>query len=120
MKPEDAAAELGRLREAAGNGQAFVRDHHAHTTWKSQVRAVIRRSLGSDHELLQESEAVKYGLMVWTDSTPESEWDAAFLGGVRTDMALAEAAIYELGLASRSLEAEIAPDNFDPDLRAHV
>jgi|GEM_PF-1848621 len=120
MKPEEAAAELGRLREAADNGIAFLRDRNAHTTWKSQVRAVIRRSLGPDNELLGRLDKVTYGLSIWTSSTPDSAFDRAFLGGAQEDVALVDAAIYELGLASNAADEELSPENFDPDLWTHV
>jgi len=120
VKAEDAARELTRLRDLAGNGQAFLSSHADHTTWKSQVRAVIRRALGGQHELLANLDSVKYSLGMWTDRTPQSRFDQAFLGGVKTDLAYVDAAIYELGLASQARDAEISQDNFVPELWAHV
>ncbi len=120
MKEEDAAQELARLREVAGDGRTFLSNRTEHTTWKSQVRAVIRRGLGEQHELLGKLDSVKYTLSMWTERTPQSSFDQAYLGGVKTDIAYVEAAIYELGLASQARDAEISQDNFDPELWAHV
>lgn len=120
MRYEEAATELERLRQAADGGQAFARDHNAHTTWKNQVRVVIRRSLGEGHELLSALEGVEYNRGMWTEDTPQSAFDSAYSSGVKMDLALVDAAIYELGLASTTRDADVSPDNFDPALWAHV
>lgn len=65
-------------------------------TWRERARAALRVAVGESHPALERFDGVQYGLMMWTDSTPQSAWDRAQEAGVRSAVAILEGVIHEL------------------------
>ncbi len=112
----EAGAAIELLRELKGEAAdpyALYRlGETAQTSWKSRVLSVLANSLGSDAELTGRMRANRYGLMAFTDSTPDSAWKQAFASGVETAVGYIDAAIFELSLLDESRRrhaAQISP-----------
>ncbi len=78
--------------------------------------SVLSRSLGPDAELTDKVRKNRYGLMAFSDSTPESAWVEAHAHGVERAKGCVEAAIFELGLQMdsqrrRGLQARAATES---------
>jgi len=52
--------------------------------------------MGGDHPTVANFDDIRYGLMMWTESTPDSAWDKARAGGVKRAIAVIEGAIHLL------------------------
>jgi len=77
----------------------------AQTSWRSRVQAVFGRSLGAGSELAEKMRANRYGLMMFTDSTPARAWEQAFAAGVQRAVGYIDGAIFELTLLDESNRA---------------
>lgn len=66
--------------------------------WRERTAAALRVALGKDHPVAIQFTDIRYGLSMWTSSTPDSAWAEAQADGVREAIALLEAAIYEIEL----------------------
>lgn len=67
--------------------------------WRETTKVVLRNTVGDAHHLYASFSAVRYSLSAWTDSTPKSAWDAARERGVRSGIAILEAAKLEVELS---------------------
>ena len=76
--------------------------------WRETTKVVLRNTVGDAHQLYSSFSAIKYTLSVWSDSTPRSAWDAARERGVRSGVAILQAAKLEVELSggAPSPEAE--------------
>ncbi|WP_349880719.1 TIGR02391 family protein [Micromonospora sp. HUAS YX12] len=117
MRPAVAIEELKRLKEEASQATFFAR-RDGFESWKAQTRAVFVRSLGADNHLIERFDKIRYGLSVYSSSTPRSSFDQARQGGVRRGCELIDAAIWELGLVGG--DEPVDEHAYDPDLWAHV
>jgi predicted nucleotide-binding protein len=64
--------------------------------WKATTDVVLRNAVGDDDQLVADFRKIKYTLGMWTESTPQSRFDAAKRSGVLRGVALLEAAIKHL------------------------
>lgn len=118
MRASLAITELRKLTDEAsepsvtGGGQAF-------TSWRARVETVLSRSLGRSHQLVKRFNDVRYGLSVFTTSTPKSAWSDARRSGIRKACGLIDAAMYELSLLQGGDEP-VDQRAFDPELWEHV
>ncbi len=64
--------------------------------WRERTRAALRVAVGENHPALERFDGIRYGLMMWSGSTPQSAWDGAQEAGVRSAIAILEGAIHEL------------------------
>jgi hypothetical protein len=117
MRPALAIAELENLKQEASDPLSIRRDPKF-GSWKARVRTVFVKALGFENDLVKKFDAVHYSLTIVLGPTPQSEWDAAFVGGVNTATGLIDAAIYELGLMGG--DEPIDEHAFDAELWAHV
>ncbi|MGH2967158.1 MAG: TIR domain-containing protein [Solirubrobacterales bacterium] len=124
---------MEKLRvEAADPIALYRRGEAAQTSWKSRVISVLANALGPDSELAERMRSNRYGLMMFTDSTPDSAWERAFASGVETALGYVDAAMFELTLldgarkrraaqpsrSARSTAAAADLDLAEPDKRA--
>jgi uncharacterized protein Ymh len=119
MQAQRAIDVLTELKEEADRRGAQLRPSGQFSSWKGRVRSTLIRALGKDHHLLTDFEKVRYSLMVFTDGTPDSAFEGAFLRGLRKASGVIEAAIFELEEAGTSDDA-VDETAFDPDLWAHI
>jgi len=119
MRPALAISELQALRDEALASPTTLQREGRNAAWRGKVESVLTRSLGAEHHLTQRFRKVRYGLSVWTDSTPDSAWTQAFVGGVQTACGHVDAAIYELQTLLDD-DAPVDDRAFDPELWDHV
>ncbi|MEU3251076.1 TIGR02391 family protein [Streptomyces sp. NPDC006997] len=119
MQTRQAIQSLKQLKDEAQQEGLRLQADDRFSSWKGRLQSVLTRSLGVDHHLTQAFIKNDYSLMAFTDSTPDSAWDQAFLSGVSRALGIIDAAVFELEQAGTSDDAadETA---FDPDLWAHV
>jgi hypothetical protein len=117
MRPATAITELERLKSEADNPRA-LRSAQVIGSWKARVRAVLARSLGEDSDVVKRFSAVRYRPLMWSEASPDSYFEEAFVRGVHAAVGLIEGAIYELGLMGG--DEPIDEHAYDPDLWAHV
>jgi len=65
------------------------------TEWKRNVEAALRRLFGDQSDHLKSFKDVRYSLMMFSDSTPDSAFADAFMSGVVHAQAIIRAAIQE-------------------------
>ncbi|WP_256362962.1 TIGR02391 family protein [Streptomyces sp. TRM70350] len=119
MQTQKAIASLKQLQEQARTEGLALKSPDRFSSWKGQVRSVLTRSLGKDHALLKDFEAVRYRPMVFSTDSPQSSFDSSFLSGLKRACGVIEAAIFELEDAGTSDDA-VDETAFDPDLWAFV
>lgn len=119
MQAARAIEVLTQLKDEADERGVALRPSGEFASWKGRVRSTLIRALGKDHHLLEDFEKVRYSLMAFRESTPDSEFQRAFLGGLRRACGVIEAAIFELQEAGTSDDA-VDETAFDPDLWSHV
>jgi hypothetical protein len=117
MRPAVAIAELEKLKAEAESPMA-LRGPGVSTSWKTRVRSVLARSLGDDSEIVKRFDRVSYSPGIFTDATPRSYFDEAFVRGVNNACGLIEAGVYELKLVGG--DEPIDEHAYDPELWAHV
>jgi hypothetical protein len=100
MDPRRGIEALRRQIDEAQSGRPA--DHKG---WKERTQATVRAVMGGDHPAVKALIDVRYGLMIATSSTPQSDWDRARESGVRSAVAILEGAIHEL-----ELRAEVGPE----------
>jgi len=81
--------------------------------WKEQARAALRMAVGEGDPMVDRFDAIRYGLSVWTDGTPQSAFDGARRAGVRKGLAILEAAktVADTGQDAQRLAAEDLPES---------
>ncbi|NBM14968.1 TIGR02391 family protein [Streptomyces sp. GC420] len=119
MQARQAIQSLKQLKDEAQQEGPRLRETEKFSSWKGRVQSVLTRALGVDHHLTQSFIKNRYSLSVWTDGTPDSAWERAFLGGVKRANGIIDAALFELEQAGTSDDA-VDETAFDPDLWAHV
>lgn len=119
MEARRAVESLKQLKGEADTRGIELRPSGASSSWKGRVRSVLIRSLGKDHHLVADFERIRYSLMAFSEGTPQSSFDAAFMRGIRNACGVIEAAIFELEESGTSDEA-VDETAFDPDLWSHV
>jgi len=109
MQPSQAIRELQKLKQQATTDEVQV-SGPAHDSWKTKVRVVLQRALGPGATVLGEFEKVRYSLGIYTGGPGEEERDRLrFAEGVRSAVALIDAAIYELQLEQDPEDAAAKP-----------
>ncbi|MFI1955903.1 TIGR02391 family protein [Streptomyces xinghaiensis] len=119
MQAQRAIENLKKLREEAQQRGIEIKRSGEFSSWKGKVRSVLTRSLGKDHHLVDGFSSTRYTPGMWTDASPQSYFDQAFMGGLRKACGIIEAAIFELEDAGTSDEA-VDETSFDPDLWSYV
>ncbi|MFM9706325.1 TIGR02391 family protein [Streptomyces galilaeus] len=119
MQTRQAIQSLKQLKDEAKQEGLALQAGDKFSSWKGRVRSVLTRALGIDHHLTHSFSNNQYGLSVFTSSTPDSVFDAAFLDGVKRASGIIDAALFELEQAGTSDDA-VDETAFDPDLWAHV
>ena len=119
MRPQAAISELEALQAEAQADPGVLQRGGRHGAWMSKVEAVLTRSLGAQHATTKAFREVTYGLSMWSESTPQSAWERAFLAGVSNACGRIDAAIYELGLLSQD-DAPVDDRALAPELWEHV
>ncbi|WP_328749110.1 TIGR02391 family protein [Streptomyces sp. NBC_00285] len=119
MNAQRAIEVLTGLKEEADRRGVELRPPGELASWKGRVRSTLIRALGKDHHLLTDFEKVRYSLMAFTNGTPDSSFERAFLGGLRKAGGIIEAAVFELQEAGTSDDA-VDETAIDPDLWSHV
>lgn len=118
MIPRDkAVAALEQLKLEAANPMTLRHSPDGGASWKANVREVVSRSLGSDHDLVEKLDKNRYSLSAWSSGTPKSYFDDAFVAGIHRAVGYIDSAIYSLGLSADEPGDETA---FDPELWQHV
>jgi predicted nucleotide-binding protein len=133
VDPHTAIARLQDLKAEAADPHALYRGGEAaQTSWKSRVQAVFSLALGPDSELAEKMRSNRYGLMAFSESTPDSAWEHAFASGIGRAIGYIDAAIFELTLvdqsnrsrdeqssaSARSTIAPVSEPETEPDKRA--
>ncbi|MFI5994820.1 TIGR02391 family protein [Streptomyces sp. NPDC051362] len=119
MQTRQAIQSLRQLKDEAQREGLALQAGDKFSSWKGRVRSVLTRALGINHHLTESFIKNQYGLSVFTSSTPDSVFDAAFLNGVKSASGIIDAALFELEQAGTSDDA-VDETAFDPDLWAHV
>lgn len=118
MIPRDKAiTALEQLKLDAANPMTLRQSPDGGASWKANVREVVCRSLGSDHDLVDKLDKNRYSLSAWSSGTPNSYFDDAFVAGIHRAVGYIDSAIYSLGL---SADEPIDETAFDPELWRHV
>lgn len=95
MNKTQAIALLERQRDAsealanAGQGPEFKK-------WRRDTQIVIERIFGKETRNLKDFDDIRYGLGVWTSSTPKSDFHAAYQGGLKNAVAVLDSMIDEI------------------------
>lgn len=106
---EAAITLLQSLKDEAADPVALYRQGKAaQTSWRSRVLSVLANSLGSDSELTEKMRANRYRLTAYSESTPASAWERAFVSGVATAVGYIDAATFELSLLNESRRRQAA------------
>jgi predicted nucleotide-binding protein len=64
--------------------------------WRQTTEVVLRNVLGDANPLYDSFKNVRYGLSMWTDTTPQEAWERAQARGVREAIAILKAAKAEV------------------------
>jgi hypothetical protein len=64
--------------------------------WHEYARMALRMAFGEGDNYLVRFDAISYSLHAWSESTPQSAWDRARVGGVKEAIALLSAALAEV------------------------
>jgi predicted nucleotide-binding protein len=94
VKPEPAIAALEALKIEAAEPSKFYFDSGLSESWKLRLHAVLRRSLGDNHELVHRLDNLEYML----DTEDYEEQKRTYESAVRYVCGCIEGAIYELQL----------------------
>jgi hypothetical protein len=118
VKPTVAIVELEKLQDEAAQPLS-LRPAQPFASWKARVQSIMGRSLGQQHHITKAFNEVRYTLTFYTDSTPDSAWDKAFVRGMQAALGYIDAAIYELGLLT-SGDEPVDQRAYDAELWDHV
>ena len=119
MRTQRAIELLRQLRNEAVNRGVELNEPGPGNAWKGQVRSVLTSCFGPQSHIVESFDEVRYGLSIWFASTPDSEWDAAFLDGLSSACGVIDAALFELN--ERVVNDELLDDSaFDLELWDHV
>jgi predicted nucleotide-binding protein len=77
--------------------------------WRQTTEVVLRNVLGDANPLYDSFKNIRYGLSIWTDSTPEEAWARAQAGGVREAIAILKAAKVEVEIVGGLPESAAMP-----------
>jgi predicted nucleotide-binding protein len=79
---------------------AAAKDGHPEdfTVWRQTTEVVLRNVLGDTNPLYASFQEIRYGLSIWTDSTPDEAWAEAQASGVGEAIAILKAAKTEVEL----------------------
>jgi hypothetical protein len=119
LKPDVAIGELEKLKLEA-ESPAVTNGGQAFTAWKARGKGLLIAAFAPKHHLVESFNGVYYGLMVFTENTPDSAWDEARRDGIREAAALLDAAIYELRLSIGDDSEPLDIRVYDPELWEHV
>jgi hypothetical protein len=119
MQTGVAIQNLRALKQEAEEQGLSLKPSKKFISWKNRTQSVLIRGLGADHHIAKAFADIRYTLSMWSDNTPDSVWDSAFMGGLDKAKGVLDAAIFELELGSTSDDA-VDETAFDPDLWAHV
>jgi hypothetical protein len=86
------AVELLKKAIQLGNGGG-PEDFHA---WREQSRVALRAAYGEGDRALERFDGISYGLMAFSESTPQSAWDRAQRVGVEKALAQLHAALIDV------------------------
>lgn len=64
--------------------------------WRAKTEVVLRQAVGESDQLVTDFRNLSYSPLIWSTSTPNSVFDDAQRGGVRSGIALLEAAILKV------------------------
>lgn len=117
MQTKTAIENLEALKAEAESQGLQLRQ--GFSSWQGRVNSVFTRALGADHHLTRALNDVSYSLGVFTDRTPGSAFDQAFVSGLNRACGIIEAAIFDLELGGTSDDA-VDESAFDPDLWEHI
>ncbi|MFN2419030.1 MAG: hypothetical protein ABR593_08920 [Candidatus Limnocylindria bacterium] len=67
--------------------------------WRELTSATVRAVMSADHPGREALEKVRYGPMMASSATPQSDWDRARASGVRSAVAILKGCIRELELS---------------------
>jgi hypothetical protein len=103
---------LRRQRDATRELQGKDLSGPEFAKWQRDTEIIIARIFGGEARNLKDFQDVRYSLSVFTSSTPDSDFDAAYCRGLTNAAAILDSMIAELeefGLASGAAEEE--PDH---------
>lgn len=108
----DSEKEIARLRKQIDDARNGNPENLS--AWKQRTAAALRISLGEDHPSYKAFNGVNYTLSIWSNSTPQSAFEAARRRGVLSAIAILDGAIYELEERSgTSAKVEVRTDKTD-------
>lgn len=76
------------------------------TRWWTSSKLTLQHVYSSDHDLVEQFDDIRYSLMAYTSSTPDSAWDKAKGSGIRQPIGLLEAAVEERQTLASLVEEE--------------
>ncbi|WP_129669878.1 TIR domain-containing protein [Phytoactinopolyspora endophytica] len=77
--------------------------------WRQKTEVVLRNVLGDANPLYSSFTGISYSLMMFTDGTPQSAFDAAQVEGVREAIAILQAAIHEVEISGGAPTGQDGP-----------
>jgi hypothetical protein len=82
MQAARAIKVLTERKDEADRRGMELRPPGQFASWKGRVTSTFIRALGKDHHLISDFDNVQYSLMTFSDGTPASAFDRAFLEGL--------------------------------------
>lgn len=103
------AKAIELLRQQLAEAPRIKALHHGHAEvgkWREKTRCILGNLCGEDSSQLARFDGIRYSLMMWSESTPDSAWQRAYVGGMEDAEAQLEATVSEV-------ESFWADDNTD-------
>lgn len=96
MKKQQSIAILQRQRAASEQLVSTDSSGPEFTMWRRDTEIAIERIFGAQSRNLEDFKAVRYSLGAFTTSTPDSEFRAAYLRGLKNAAAVLDSMVREI------------------------
>lgn len=106
-----------RLKELRHEADAILsqgRESDAFKVWKRNVATAIAKLFGQDSRTAKDFDKVRYYPMVISSGTSDSVYQSAFVSGIRSAIAIIDAAIQEIEDYELAVESEATPRSAEP------
>ena len=96
MEKQQSIAILQRQRDASEQLDSVSSSGPEFTKWRRDTEIAIERIFGAQSRNAEDFKAVRYSLGAFSTSTPDSEFKAAYLGGLKNAAAVLDSMVLEI------------------------